>query len=260
MCARFAHVSGFCEVTDGAVCVPDNAASWDAHPSASPGLSEVAPPIDSLSMSLPSSHLAPPTDPPHLPPLDVPREPMARDGRTARSKSPPKAQQPNPDPTGPGRRAASGGSGRLKKEGGRSTHTGQRGPPTTEGEGGTEGQGGKPQPSQSTRGRSQERSAGGRKAPHTNGNGRDDPERSGSRQVELEPGKPRPRDLEGHLGESWSSLTHRSSGGGGGGGVGGGGGGTAAGRKTTVSPGPWKIPGSDKLPSTLRAGTSTLSR
>uniref|UniRef100_A0AAY4CED8 Membrane-associated guanylate kinase, WW and PDZ domain-containing protein 1 n=1 Tax=Denticeps clupeoides TaxID=299321 RepID=A0AAY4CED8_9TELE len=31
-------------------------------------------------------------------------------------------------------------------------------------------------------------------------------------------------------------------------------------RKTTVSPGPWKIPGSDKLPSTLRSGSSTLSR
>uniref|UniRef100_A0A4W5PTJ4 Membrane associated guanylate kinase, WW and PDZ domain containing 2a n=1 Tax=Hucho hucho TaxID=62062 RepID=A0A4W5PTJ4_9TELE len=35
---------------------------------------------------------------------------------------------------------------------------------------------------------------------------------------------------------------------------------TTAGRKATVSPGPWKIPGSDKLPSTLRSGTSTVSR
>lgn len=31
-------------------------------------------------------------------------------------------------------------------------------------------------------------------------------------------------------------------------------------RKATVSPGPWKIPGSDKLPSTLRSGSSTVSR
>uniref|UniRef100_A0A8B9GSH4 Membrane-associated guanylate kinase, WW and PDZ domain-containing protein 1 n=1 Tax=Astyanax mexicanus TaxID=7994 RepID=A0A8B9GSH4_ASTMX len=33
-----------------------------------------------------------------------------------------------------------------------------------------------------------------------------------------------------------------------------------AGRKATVSPGPWKIPGSDKLPSSLRSATSTISR
>ncbi|KAJ1161667.1 hypothetical protein NDU88_002151 [Pleurodeles waltl] len=31
-------------------------------------------------------------------------------------------------------------------------------------------------------------------------------------------------------------------------------------RKATVSPGPWKIPGSDKLPNVLKAGTSALSR
>lgn len=31
-------------------------------------------------------------------------------------------------------------------------------------------------------------------------------------------------------------------------------------RKATVSPGPWKIPGSDKLPSTLKSGTSAMSR
>ncbi|KAI5093855.1 membrane-associated guanylate kinase, WW and PDZ domain-containing protein 2 isoform X2 [Silurus meridionalis] len=33
-----------------------------------------------------------------------------------------------------------------------------------------------------------------------------------------------------------------------------------AGRKVTVSPGPWKIPGSDKLPSSLRSASSTISR
>ncbi|XP_077120802.1 membrane-associated guanylate kinase, WW and PDZ domain-containing protein 2 isoform X5 [Ranitomeya variabilis] len=31
-------------------------------------------------------------------------------------------------------------------------------------------------------------------------------------------------------------------------------------RKATVSPGPWKIPGSDKLPSALKSGTSAMSR
>ncbi|XP_058272821.1 membrane-associated guanylate kinase, WW and PDZ domain-containing protein 2a isoform X14 [Hemibagrus wyckioides] len=33
-----------------------------------------------------------------------------------------------------------------------------------------------------------------------------------------------------------------------------------ASRKATVSPGPWKIPGSDKLPSSLRSASSTISR
>ncbi|XP_062239087.1 membrane-associated guanylate kinase, WW and PDZ domain-containing protein 2a isoform X3 [Platichthys flesus] len=244
----------------------DNAAPWDARPSASPSLSEVAPPIDSLSISSPSSHLAPASDPPHLLPLDVPRDAGARDGRTERSKSPHKAELLNPDPIGQGRRAAStGGSGRAKKEGGRSSRKGHRVQPTTEGEGGKEGQSGELKASRSTRGRSKERPTGETresthspscsKLPHTNGNSREDVERYGvgwQQQVESEQCQPRPRDRS--LGESRPSLpiktTSSSSGGGGG----------VAGRKVTVSPGPWKIPGSDKLPSTLRTGTSTLSR
>uniref|UniRef100_A0A3B4V710 Membrane-associated guanylate kinase, WW and PDZ domain-containing protein 1 n=1 Tax=Seriola dumerili TaxID=41447 RepID=A0A3B4V710_SERDU len=248
----------------------DNAAPWDARPSASPSLSEVAPPIDSLSMSSPSSHLAPAPDPPHLLPLDVPRDLVARDSRTERSKSPQKAELLNPDPISQGRRAATtGGSGRAKKEGGRSTRKGHRVQPTAEGEGGKEGQSGEPKPSRSTRGRSKERNTGDNresahspsssKLPHTNGNSREDVERySGGRQqqqqqVEPEQGKPRSRELDRGLGESRPSLPNKStssssisS--------------SAAGRKATVSPGPWKIPGSDKLPSTLRTGTSTLSR
>ncbi|KAG7225623.1 hypothetical protein INR49_005029, partial [Caranx melampygus] len=250
----------------------DNAAPWDARPSASPSLSEVAPPIDSLSMSSPSSHLAPAPDPPHLLPLDVPRDLVARDSRTERSKSPQKAELLNPDPLSQGRRAATtGGSGRAKKEGGRSTHKGHRVQPAAEGEGGKEGQSGEPKPSRSTRGRSKERNTGdsresahspsSSKLPHTNGNSREDVERyNGGRQQQVEPeqSKPRPRELDRGLGESRSSLPNKST--------------TsssssssaaaaaAAGRKATVSPGPWKIPGSDKLPSTLRTGTSTLSR
>ncbi|XP_068573398.1 membrane-associated guanylate kinase, WW and PDZ domain-containing protein 2a isoform X6 [Cebidichthys violaceus] len=243
----------------------DNAVPWDARPSASPSLSEVAPPIDSLSMPSPSSHLAP--DPPHLPPLDVPRDPVARDSRTERSKSPQKAELLSPDPIGQGRRAAStGGSGRAKKEGGRSTHVGHRVQPTTEGEVGKERQSGEPKPPRSTRGRSKERSTGddreptestsSSKLPHTNGNSVIDVERYGGgqqqqQQVDSELSRTRPRELDRGLGESRPSLPSKSTGSGGGG---------AAGRKATVSPGPWKIPGSDKLPSTLRTGTSTLSR
>ncbi|KAK9525806.1 hypothetical protein VZT92_016484 [Zoarces viviparus] len=238
----------------------DNAVPWDARPSASPSLSEVAPPIDSLSMPSPSSHLAP--DPPHLPPLDVPRDPVARDSRTERSKSPQKAELLSPDPIGQGRRAAStGGSGRAKKEGGRSTHVGHRVQPTTEGEVGKEGQSGEPKPSRGTRGMSKERSTGddrestestsSSKLPHTNGNSVIDVERYAGgqqQQVDSELSRTRPREPDRGLGESRPSLPSKSTAG------------SAAGRKATVSPGPWKIPGSDKLPSTLRTGTSTLSR
>ncbi|XP_074553767.1 membrane-associated guanylate kinase, WW and PDZ domain-containing protein 2a isoform X3 [Halichoeres trimaculatus] len=194
----------------------DNAAPWDARPSASPSLSEVAPPIDSLSMPSPSSHLAPAPDQP----LDVPRDPAAGDGRKERPKSPQKAELLNPDQIG----------GRAKKEGGRSTHKGARAPPAAEGEGGKEGPSGEPKLSRSSRGRSKERNSRDdresiQRLPHTNGNSRED----------LEPNR--------SLGESRTSKSTSSTG-----------------RKATVSPGPWKIPGSDKLPSSLRTGTSTLSR
>ncbi|XP_041636549.1 membrane-associated guanylate kinase, WW and PDZ domain-containing protein 2a isoform X3 [Cheilinus undulatus] len=197
----------------------DNAAPWDARPSASPSLSEVAPAIDSLSMPSPSSHLTPAPDQP----LDAPRD--LGDGRKERPKSPQKAELPCLDTIG----------GRAKKEGGRSTHKGQRGQPV-EGEGGKEGQSGETKPSRSTRGRSKERNThDDRESPsipkllHTNGNSREDLE------------------FDRSLGESRPNKSASS-------------GGNAAGRKATVSPGPWKIPGSDKLPSTLRTGTSTLSR
>uniref|UniRef100_A0A669ELI6 Membrane-associated guanylate kinase, WW and PDZ domain-containing protein 1 n=1 Tax=Oreochromis niloticus TaxID=8128 RepID=A0A669ELI6_ORENI len=186
----------------------DNAAPWDGRPSASPSLSEIAPPIESLSMSSPSSHLAPAPDPPHLPPQD-------------------KAELLNPDPISHARRAAAtSGSSRAKKEGGRSTHKGLRMQESTH------------SPSSS-------------KLLHINGNSREDVERwSGAKQGELEQSKPRPRELERGQGESRPSLPNKSTSSSS----------IAAGRKATVSPGPWKIPGSDKLPSTLRTGTSTLSR
>ncbi|XP_034719897.1 membrane-associated guanylate kinase, WW and PDZ domain-containing protein 2a isoform X5 [Etheostoma cragini] len=239
----------------------DNATPWDAYPSASPSLSEIAPPIDSLSMSPPSSHLAPAPDPPHLPPLDVPLDLVARDSWRERSKSPQKAELLNPDLISQGRRAATtGGSGRVKKEGGRSTHKGHRVQPTTEGEVGKEWQSGELKPSRSTRGRSKERftednrecteSPSSSKLPHTNGNSREDVERySGGQQVESEQSRPRPREVDRGLGESRPSLPNKSTSSG-----------SAAGRKATVSPGPWKIPGSDKLASTLHTGPSTLSR
>ncbi|XP_072233565.1 membrane-associated guanylate kinase, WW and PDZ domain-containing protein 2a isoform X2 [Leuresthes tenuis] len=235
----------------------DNASPWDARPSASPSLSEVAPPIDSLSMSSPSSHLAPAPDPLHLPLQDVSRDAVARDSRMERSKSPQKAELLNRDPTGQGRRvAASRGSSRAKNEGGRSTHKGHRMQPTTDEEGGREGESGESKPSRSTRGRSKERNTGDNgdcthspsssKLLHANGNSREDAERW--KQMEPKQSKIRLRELDGALGETRPNVLNKSTGSG------------AAGRKATVSPGPWKIPGSDKLPSALRTGTSTLSR
>uniref|UniRef100_A0AAZ3R427 Membrane-associated guanylate kinase, WW and PDZ domain-containing protein 2-like n=1 Tax=Oncorhynchus tshawytscha TaxID=74940 RepID=A0AAZ3R427_ONCTS len=183
----------------------DSTSPWDARPSASPSLSEVALPPDTLTMPSPSSHLTPSQQPPgpdlaRLPPQEVPREPAVQESRKAdRSQSPRKAQtEPqNPDQTGHGRRdrdrpSGSGCSnGRAKqKEGGRSTRRGSC------------------------------------------------PKEGGPREAERGPGETRPCRPN----KSTSS------------------GSTAVGRKATVSPGPWKIPGSDKLPSTLRSGTSTVSR
>lgn len=212
------------DVANGNRCVPDTAAPWDAHPSASPSLLEVAPPIDSLSISLASSHMAPPPDLPLLPPPEAARDLVAGDGRKERSKSPQKAELWNLDPSSQGRRAA--------KEGGRSTDRGPRVQSGAEGEGGSE----EARPPRSCRARSQERSAEGpgdpAPLPHTNGSSREE-------------AAPRAREPERGPGESRLAPPGKSS---------------SGGRKSTVSPGPWKIPGSDKLPSALRTGTSTLSR
>lgn len=175
--------------------------------------------------------MAPAPDLPLLPPPDVPRDLVAGDGRKERSKSPQEAELWNLDPNGQGRRAA--------KEGGRSTHKGHRAKAGAEGEGGSD----EAKPSRSSRGRSKERTTEGpgessqpaaaaAALPHTNGNSREEV-------------NPRAWELDRGPGESRLAPPCKSS---------------SAGRKTTVSPGPWKIPGSDKLPSTLRAGTSTLSR
>ncbi|XP_055009755.1 membrane-associated guanylate kinase, WW and PDZ domain-containing protein 2a [Boleophthalmus pectinirostris] len=218
----------------------DNAGPWDVRPTASPSLSEVAPPIDSLSMSSPPSHLVPAPEPPYLSPVDMPRDTCSR---PERSKSPQTIEVLSPEAIGSqGRRT---GSSRAKKEGGRSTHK-------CADDGCRMG----PKLMKSTRGRSKERSVkdnresarspGGNKLPHTNGNSNMEHYCGGT---DLDHKKT--RELDRGLGESRpvlppkSTTTHSSS---------------ASGRKATVSPGPWKIPGSDKLPSTLRSGTSTLSR
>lgn len=202
-------------------------------------------------MPSPSSH--PATEPPHLPPLDVPPAAAVRgDGRKERSKSPQKSPElPNLDPGVQGRRAPScGGSGRARRDGGRSTQRSHRAQPgAAEGEGVAEAE---PRPARSSRSVEREAARSPGSAPsllHANGSGREDAERhsGGSRQQQQwEAEHMHPRTREAGLGESRPSLPIKTSG--------------AASRKSTVSPGPWKIPGSDKLPSSLRTGASTLSR
>ena len=168
--------------------------------------------------------MAPPTDPPLLPPLDAARDLVAGDGGEGRSKSPHKAEQWNPGLSSQGRRAAT--------EGGRAAEKGPRVRAGAEGEGGSQ----EARPPRSRRGKSKERTAEGpgdpALLPHTNGNSREE-------------AAPRAREPEPGPGEGRLRPPGKSS---------------SAGRKTSVSPGPWKIPGSDKLPSGLRAGQSTLSR
>ncbi|XP_038851306.1 membrane-associated guanylate kinase, WW and PDZ domain-containing protein 2-like [Salvelinus namaycush] len=272
--------------------VSDSTSPWDARPSASPSLSEVALPPDTLTMPSPSSHLTPPKQPPgpdlaHLPPQEVPREPAVQESRRAeRSQSPRKAptEPQNPDQTGHGRRdrdrpSGSGcSSGRAKqKEGGRSTCRGSC--PKDGGPVGRDEQlPGGGDPKSSSRGRSKERIAGesstshGKREPtqsptkgskpsytNSNGNGGSGGTQSGSsshpdvsvgHQGEPAHEKPRPREAERGPGETRPCRPTKNTSSGS----------TAAGRKATVSPGPWKIPGSDKMPSTLRSGTSTVSR
>lgn len=123
----------------------------------------------------------------------------------------------------PGRRAR---SSRAKKEGGRSAQKGTE-------EGGREAL----KLSKTNRGRSKERKDNSKQSPHTNGNSKDDIKHySGGGIVHK-----KSNEMYQALANNSTSIS-------------------TAGRKATVSPGPWKIPGSDKLPSTLRSGTSTLSR
>ncbi|XP_055793511.1 membrane-associated guanylate kinase, WW and PDZ domain-containing protein 2-like isoform X2 [Salvelinus fontinalis] len=270
----------------------DSTSPWDARPSASPSLSEVALPPDTLTMPSPSSHLTPPKQPPgpdlaHLLPQEVPREPAVQESRRAeRSQSPRKAptEPQNPDQTGHGRRdrdrpSGSGcSSGRAKqKEGGRSTCRGS-GPKAGGPVGRDEQLPGSGDPKSSSRGRSKERIAGesstshGKREPtqsptkgskpsytNSNGNGGSGGTQSGSsshpdvsvgHQGEPAHEKPRPREAERGPGETRPCRPTKNTSSGS----------TAVGRKATVSPGPWKIPGSDKMPSTLRSGTSTVSR
>ncbi|XP_076849055.1 membrane-associated guanylate kinase, WW and PDZ domain-containing protein 2a isoform X3 [Brachyhypopomus gauderio] len=221
----------------------DSSAPWDAHPTASPSLSEVAPPFDSFTSPSPPSHMNPPTDPHTSHPDTADSCPLASRG---------------PEQGGVGRRSVEAGTSGVPTR--KSGKAGTGGKHSDHIPGGAQG----PRPPKSGRARSKERRAErgqtpsrkrdpfeSPKAPRAevdvNGGSGANPGGGGGSAAVRGP----PRELERPSEESRpnrasKSLTSNST--------------SLVGRKATVSPGPWKIPGSDKLPNTLRSTTSTISR
>uniref|UniRef100_A0A8C2DD07 Membrane-associated guanylate kinase, WW and PDZ domain-containing protein 1 n=1 Tax=Cyprinus carpio TaxID=7962 RepID=A0A8C2DD07_CYPCA len=218
----------------------DNPAPWDAHTTASPSLSEVAPPLDSLSNPSASSHVNPPTDPPHT--------------------SGPESRALEQASVGKRSALAGGvGGGTKQREGSRTNHRSIGGKSQQQY---IDELAGEPKSHKGSRAKSKDRR---RERSNTPSQKRDSPKTSpndtnmnggngcldGSnhQQGALVPFKALPKEPEkGQMSqESRPSHNSKTSS-------------SASGRKTTVSPGPWKIPGSDKLPSTLRSATSTISR
>uniref|UniRef100_A0A8C2INA3 Membrane-associated guanylate kinase, WW and PDZ domain-containing protein 1 n=1 Tax=Cyprinus carpio TaxID=7962 RepID=A0A8C2INA3_CYPCA len=188
----------------------DSHAPWDAHTTAAPSLSEVAPPLDSLPNPSASSHMNPPTNPPHT------------SGPESRA-----LEQPSV-----GKRSALAGGvggGTKQREGSRTNRRSSGGKSQQQY---FDELAGEPKSLKSSRAKSKERRR----------------ERNGcnNQHGALVPFKALTKEPEkGQMSRpSHNSKTSNS----------------ASSRKTTVSPGPWKIPGSDKLPSTLRSATSTISR
>uniref|UniRef100_A0A9J7Z3V8 Membrane-associated guanylate kinase, WW and PDZ domain-containing protein 1 n=1 Tax=Cyprinus carpio carpio TaxID=630221 RepID=A0A9J7Z3V8_CYPCA len=188
----------------------DSHAPWDAHTTAAPSLSEVAPPLDSLPNPSASSHMNPPTNPPHT--------------------SGPESRALEQASVGKRSALAGGvGGGTKQREGSRTNRRSSGGKSQQQY---LDELAGEPKSLKSSRAKSKERRR----------------ERNGcnNQHGALVPFKALTKEPEkGQMSRpSHNSKTSNS----------------ASSRKTTVSPGPWKIPGSDKLPSTLHSATSTISR
>ncbi|XP_066543145.1 membrane-associated guanylate kinase, WW and PDZ domain-containing protein 2-like [Amia ocellicauda] len=232
-----------------------------------------------MTMPLSSSHPALPSDPIHLLPLEPAwdtkgerKTPHRRDAsaggkesgravdRAERSLSPQRT-----DPLRPGqalgkRPAERGGGGRTAGEGGRSTAGGSgaqgKGAPGAAAaaeqdavSGATPRKQGQPKAPKAARGRSKERMgerAGTleRREPDQSLRGPGADMNGGAQSNGNNPGSP-PEPAAEKPDREPAKVTQGTS---------------SAARKSTVSPGPWKIPGSDKLPSALKSGTSTVSR
>ncbi|XP_041113437.1 membrane-associated guanylate kinase, WW and PDZ domain-containing protein 2a isoform X4 [Polyodon spathula] len=271
----------------------DSPTSWDPPSTASSGLPEVAPSLDTMIMPLPSSHQAPPSDPIHQLPLEPAwdtkgehetarrKEPSAGGKETRstvetnkRSESPRKSDPPKTDQaSGQKSTERSSSSNSSKARGGRSTSEGKAAGRKSKPENGAEEhvyggtvhkQLGISESPETNRGRSLERKGENRIARekktteilenNTQLNESGGAQSNGSffksitDQAKKKPdGEPTQNPNEVHSGSdnctpSFSSCSNSTA------------------RKSTVSPGPWKIPGSDKLPNALKSGTSTVSR
>ncbi|XP_077090141.1 membrane-associated guanylate kinase, WW and PDZ domain-containing protein 2a isoform X3 [Siphateles boraxobius] len=232
----------------------DSPTPWDAHTTASPSLSEVAPPLDSLSNPSAASHVNPPTDPPHTLSLEAAGPDCSQGPRGPESRA--------LEQTSVGKRSAIAGGvggGTKQREGSRTNHRSSGGKVQQQY---LDELTGEPKSHKSSRAKSKERRrersntpSRKRNSPKTSptdtnmngGNGCLDG--SNNQPGALVPFKALPKEPEkGQMSqESRPSHNSKTSS-------------SASGRKATVSPGPWKIPGTDKLPSTLRSATSTISR
>uniref|UniRef100_A0A8C2IMD2 Membrane-associated guanylate kinase, WW and PDZ domain-containing protein 1 n=1 Tax=Cyprinus carpio TaxID=7962 RepID=A0A8C2IMD2_CYPCA len=229
----------------------DSHAPWDAHTTAAPSLSEVAPPLDSLPNPSASSHMNPPTNPPHTSSLEAVGPDCSQGPRGPESRA---LEQPSV-----GKRSALAGGvggGTKQREGSRTNRRSSGGKSQQQY---FDELAGEPKSLKSSRAKSKERR---RERSNTPSRKRDSPKTfldntnmnggngcldgCNNQHGALVPFKALTKEPEkGQMSRpSHNSKTSNS----------------ASSRKTTVSPGPWKIPGSDKLPSTLRSATSTISR
>lgn len=205
--------------TDIPFCPADSSSPWDPNTPASSSVPEVAPPLESLTNPLLSSHVNPSTEPPHAPsPIDTEASEICHQGPKAAEKvgtGSSRGQNRHRE----GSRARHRSSGRNKGHQNRSDDA----------------------KVESNKCRSKERKRDpakpSRGSAEVNGGGL---EGGGvMQQVKVQAREPDRVTGDTKVSKNTSNM---------------------ASRKATVSPGPWKIPGSDKLPSSLRSASSTISR
>ncbi|XP_068780669.1 membrane-associated guanylate kinase, WW and PDZ domain-containing protein 2 isoform X3 [Struthio camelus] len=266
----------------------DEPNSWSAPSATSPGLPEVALSLDDIISPLSSSHIAPPSDPSHQispePTWDIKREHDVRKPKELsvnghKKKRLGEQRERSASPKKVDRSKHEEASWKGYSEGKHKTTDGGR--PTSESKvvghgvmieagarehvcaGTSDEQFGRLRKPESKRGGSLSK-----KEDHKSGNTSEKKSAAASDHVKLDTGatktyssnrcsspgsdmdhsqrdpdgKPSEFPRKGHL----HSINARST--------------NTAVRKATVSPGPWKIPGSDKLPSVLKSGTSAMSR
>ncbi|XP_064905247.1 membrane-associated guanylate kinase, WW and PDZ domain-containing protein 2 isoform X11 [Columba livia] len=265
----------------------DEPNSWSAPSATSPGLPEVALSLDDIISPLSSSHIAPPSDPSHQispePTWDIKREHDVRKPKELsvnghKKKRLGEQRERSASPKKVDRSKHEEASWKGYSEGKNKTADGGR--PTSESKvvghsvmieagarehvcaGTSDEQFGRLRKPESKRGGSL-----GKREDHKSTN-TSEKSAAASDHVKLDPGvtktyssnrcsspgsdmdhsqrdpdgKPSEFPRKGHL----HSISTRST--------------NTTVRKATVSPGPWKIPGSDKLPSVLKSGTSAMSR